>query len=72
MTRRRRYGRRLPTVMLTLCLLASTSCAKNTAYLQGGSQAVPVSAGQVAPHDGWLLSDAALADLLECCAARVD
>lgn len=56
--------------MLMLCLAASTGCAQRNVYVKGDSQPVPLKTGQVAPAAGWLLSDAALADLLECCEAR--
>lgn len=54
--------------LLTLLMLALTSCAKPTVVVMAESQTVQIEAGQVAPVDGWLLTDQALIELIECCA----
>lgn len=73
MTMPRRSARILKTATLTLCLLLLTACAAHRAvYLRGDSQAHPVRAGQASPIDGWVVSAAALADLIECCQRCTD
>ena len=60
-------------VTLTLCLLLWTGCAGQKAvYLQGDSRAYPVTAGAPCPIDGWVVSNAALADLIACCQEKKD
>ena len=53
------------------CLLLSTGCghAARPVYLRGDSEMVKLRAGEPAPRPGWLISDQALVDLIECCAA---
>jgi hypothetical protein len=56
--------------MLLLSAPVLTSCAAKPPeikYLRGSSETIPLIAGECAPFDGWLLSDEALIDLLECC-----
>ena len=55
--------------MLGLFLGLSTGCAARVEYVRGTSETVRLRAGEPAPRDGWLVSDAALVDLLECCEA---
>ncbi len=55
---------------LMLSAPALTSCAARPpeiTYLRGTSETIPLRANECAPFDGWLLSDEALIDLLECC-----
>lgn len=70
MSRSKTRGQRLQAATLGLCLAGLIGCAPRNVYVRGDSQAVPLAAGQPAPHAGWLLSDAAVADLVECCEAR--
>jgi hypothetical protein len=64
----RRSAGRLIAVTLILSALSLTGCVKKPAVvLQGDSQILEVRAGQPAPVDGFLLSPAALVDLMECC-----
>ncbi len=54
--------------------LALTSCAAKppeTIYLRGSSETIALEAEAPAPFAGWLLSDEALVDLLECCGDRL-
>ncbi|WP_429885363.1 hypothetical protein [Geoalkalibacter halelectricus] len=56
--------------MCLLLLLALTSCVAKPperVYLRGSSETVTLQAGECAPFAGWLLSDEALIELLECC-----
>lgn len=63
-------AKRLRIATRALCLAALTACAPNTVYVAGDSQTVRITAGQPAPRDGWLLSDSALEDLLQCCEGK--
>lgn len=63
----RKSWKRLIAVTWIAWLLVLTACAPRTVYVRGESQPLPIRQGQSAPADGWLLSDAALADLLACC-----
>lgn len=68
-------ARRFTAAMLPLWLLAWTLCASGcggTIYLRGNSEVHAVRAGDPSPIDGWVISDAALADLMECCGDRLD
>jgi len=62
-------GGRLRSAMRMLsvvCLLAFvTSCAHEVTYLRESERAVPLTKGEPAPHDGWLLSDDQLAELYD-------
>jgi hypothetical protein len=51
-----------------------TSCAAKppeNIYLRGSSETIALEATEPAPFTGWLLSDEALVDLLECCGDRL-
>lgn len=50
-----------------LCLSGLISCGPDVVYVRGDSQTVKLKQGEPAPRTGWLLSDAAMVDLLECC-----
>lgn len=58
MSASRRFARRLRRGMLILFLAALTGCG--TVYVGAGSEIRKV-------EGGWLLSDAALVELMECC-----
>lgn len=69
----RRSAGRLIAGTLILLALSLTGCAKNppAVVLQGGSVIVELKAGQPSPEDGFLLSPAALVDLMECCGDKL-
>ena len=68
----RRSAGRLIAGTLILLALSLTGCVKKPAVvLQGDSQIIQIQAGQSAPVDGFLLSPAALSDLMECCNDRL-
>lgn len=72
MKKNRRSAGRLIAGTLILLALSLTGCVKKPAVvLQGDSQIREVRAGQPAPVDGFLLSPAALDDLMECCNDRL-
>ena len=52
---------------LTLSVLSLTGCASKPLVIQESSLVVKIQKGDAAPHDGYLLSERALSDLLECC-----
>jgi hypothetical protein len=59
---------------LIASVFALTSCAAKppeTVYLRGSSETIALEAEEPAPFTGWLLSDEALVDLLECCGDRL-
>jgi len=68
----RKYAPLLLPAMLMLCLAGLTSCAPKTVYVRGDSETVQIKAGEPAPHDGWLLTNPAMIDLLECCGNQVE
>jgi hypothetical protein len=54
--------------------LILTSCVAKppeNIYLRGSSETIALEATEPAPFAGWLLSDEALVDLLECCGDRL-
>ena len=53
--------------ILILSVLSLTGCASKPLVIQESSLVVKILKGDAAPHDGYLLSERALADLLECC-----
>lgn len=57
--------------ILTLFLLTSIGCVKRPVIVLNESKTVKIETGQPAPWTGWLLSDGALAELLECCGRSV-
>lgn len=61
----RRYAGLLLIMMLILSALSWTSCAPKV--IKELSLVTKVAQGAPAPHSGWLLSDGAMTDLLECC-----
>ena len=69
----RKGGRRLQLVMLILLAGGLIGCAaKKPVYLKGTSEVIFVGPGECVEYSGdwsgaWLISDAALADLMECC-----
>ncbi|MDY0282326.1 MAG: hypothetical protein RBR35_17405 [Salinivirgaceae bacterium] len=66
MPRSRRYAKRLPLATLMLLTVALTGCG--TVYLKGGE-----SGKEIEKVDGgWLVSDKAMADLIECCQGNLD
>lgn len=72
MKKNRRSARRLIAGTLLLSALSLTACAKSPpVVLQGGSAIVELKAGQTATADGFLLSPAALVDLMECCGDKL-
>jgi len=72
MLKNNRLERQLLLVMLALLLLALTSCAQPSVVVMSESQTVQIEAGQQAPIDGWLLTDQALIELVECCGKSLD
>lgn len=59
---------RLLLVTLILSALSLTGCGSlSPVVLQGNSLVLELKAGQPAPSDGYLLSPAALVELMECC-----
>jgi len=67
MLKNKSLGSMLSTALGLLLLLALTSCAKPTTVVMAESQTVQINAGEVSPIDGWLLTDQALIELVECC-----
>jgi len=59
-------------VILLLSAAVLTSCVKKPVVVLGDSRTVKLQAGQPAPVDGWLLTDSAMAELLECCSDNLD
>lgn len=58
----------LTTLMLSAPLL--TGCASKPLVIQESSLVVRIHKGEPAPTDGYLLSERALSDLMECCELR--
>lgn len=72
MSRNRRSARRWPAAMLMLSALSLTACAKpSPVVVLSESRTIQLEPGQAAPFGGWLLSDGALVDLMECCADQL-
>jgi hypothetical protein len=72
MLKNNRLEHQLLMVMLTLLLLALTSCAKPSPVVMAESQTVQIKTGQQSPVDGWLLTDQALIELIECCGESLE
>ena len=53
--------------MLMLSIHGLTGCVKQPVVVMAESQTVQIKAGEVSPIDGWLLTDQALIELVECC-----
>lgn len=73
MKKNRRSAGRLIAGTLIFLALSLTGCAKSppAVVLQGGSEIVELKAGQTATAGGYLLSPAALVDLMECCGDKL-
>ena len=67
MLRNNHLGDLLLMVMLVLLMHGLTGCAKPTVVVMAESQTVQINAGEVSPIDGWLLTNQALIELVECC-----
>ena len=52
-------------VMLMLSLLALTACSLYKTTVMPEARTIKLKTGEVAPYDGWLLTDGATAKLLE-------
>ena len=59
-------GLSLP-MMLMLLVLSLIACVQKPVIIQESSLVVRILKGEPAPADGYLLSERALADLMECC-----
>lgn len=67
MTKIKNFVALLLLVMLPLSAISLTACGKKNVYIQGDNRVIELKQGQIAPVDGFLLSPAALVDLMECC-----
>lgn len=70
----RNEWRRLLAVTLILLLLTLTGCAfgSKVVYVKDGSRPAPIKAGEPSPIDGYVLSPAAMVDLMDCCEQGLD
>lgn len=59
-------------VMLTLSLLALTACSQSPVIVMNEAKTMKINEGEAAPWSGWLLTDGAMVELLECCEGRLD
>lgn len=62
-----RYAQKLMTAMLMLSLLALTACSQKSVIVLDKAKTVKIEQGEAAPWAGWLLTDGAVVELLECC-----
>lgn len=66
------YVQRLIMVMLMLSLLALTACSPKPVIVLDKAKTVKIEQGEAAPWDGWLLTNGAMVELLECCDRKVN
>jgi len=62
----------LSSMMLMLCLSVSQGCVGSTTYISEDNRTVPIEKGEQAPYSGWILTDKAVIDLLDCCEGKLD
>ena len=67
-----KYEKKCTMAILTLLLLALTACSLNRVIVLDEARTIKIEQGEVAPWSGWLLTDEAVVELLECCGRSLD